>query len=90
MVFNRSQDVESMICPTCGEYKFKGLYDICPICGWENNDYQKDYPEDGGANEMSLNERIVWFKKMGAKNPKYHWERIVATKKNNFNLAFFL
>lgn len=37
-------------------------YDICEVCGWENEKYQLDHPdEDGGANKMSLNEaRKAW------------------------------
>lgn len=46
-------------CPVCGEYEFEKEddYDICEVCGWENEKFQFDYPdEDGGANKMSLNE----------------------------------
>lgn len=68
------KEVNTMVCPVCGEYRFECIGDICPVCGWENDIYQIDNPDDGGANEMSLNERIAWFKKMRAKNPKYHWE----------------
>lgn len=46
-------------CPVCGKYKFReeGDYDICPVCDWENDGLQLANPdEDGGANELSLNE----------------------------------
>lgn len=46
-------------CPCCG----KGMvttgheFDICEICGWEDNNLQFRHPDyRGGANSMSLNE----------------------------------
>ncbi len=54
-------------CPVCGKYTFKDVddYDICPICGWENETYGETYPDsDGGANSISLNEsRRIWNEK---------------------------
>lgn len=53
-------------CPVCGKYEFENIddYDVCPFCNWENDDYQRRYPdEDGGANRMSLNQaREAWKK----------------------------
>ena len=46
-------------CPVCGKYYFKyeDSFEICPCCGWENDYLQAVYPdEEGGANEMSLNQ----------------------------------
>lgn len=50
---------EGQICPVCNKHKFSEYdsYEICPICGWEDDGVQRDdpdYPE--GANGMSLNE----------------------------------
>lgn len=43
-------------CPVCRKYKFKETYEICPVCGWENDPVQRKEPYfDGGANKMSLN-----------------------------------
>nr|DAM53577.1 MAG TPA: cysteine-rich protein [Caudoviricetes sp.] len=51
-------------CPVCEKYEFKSEddFDICPVCGWENDGLQYDDPDyDGGANEMSLNQaKEVW------------------------------
>lgn len=60
-------------CPVCGEYEFDDMfsYDICPICGWEDDDYF----EGGGANNMSLEEAIENFKNKRRANPKYTWEK---------------
>lgn len=51
-------------CPVCGQYEFEefGSFDICEVCGWEDDAYQEKYPdEDCCANQMSLNEaRKAW------------------------------
>jgi hypothetical protein len=45
-------------CPCCGYLTFSeppGSYDICDICGWEDDEYQLDDPEaPSGANGVSL------------------------------------
>ena len=59
-------------CPVCGEYEFpdEASYDICPVCGWEDDDYF----EGGGANVLSLDEAIAKFKSLREKDPNYRWE----------------
>jgi len=52
------------LCPVCGEYEFESLdsYDICPVCGWEDDAYQADNPdEEMCANELSLNQYKAKF-----------------------------
>ena len=47
------------LCPVCKKYEFpyRGSYDICDVCGWIDESYQEDNPdEDCLANIMSLNE----------------------------------
>lgn len=55
-------------CPACGKYTFQsgpGSYEICPVCGWENDKVQyKDPNLKGGANRLSLKE----YKKQYEKN----------------------
>lgn len=60
-------------CPVCGEYNFENVhsYDICPVCGWEDDDYF----DGGGANENSLEESIKIFKEKRKNNPKYKWSK---------------
>ena len=55
---------ENFKCPVCGEL-IKGeprMNDICPRCGWEDDDYQfYNQNLSGGANKMSLNQaREAW------------------------------
>ena len=41
-------------CPICGNMAFEeeGDFDICEVCGWENDDTALDYPdESSGPNE---------------------------------------
>ena len=52
-------------CPVCCEYDFKddNDFDICDICGWENDGVQFDDPDYwGGANDLSLNEYKIEYK----------------------------
>lgn len=49
----------SLTCPVCSKTEFSqdGSYEICAICGWENDPVQYDDPDfAGGANRMSLND----------------------------------
>ena len=54
------------LCPVCNKYVFKdgpNSYEICPICGWEDDLSQVAYPDSLGANSKSLNEcKKVWRK----------------------------
>lgn len=54
-----------IICPVCGKYRFKFEYDVCEVCGWENDGLQFIEPDyEGGANKLSLNEyRKQWLEK---------------------------
>ena len=74
------------ICPCCNAYEHdtaKGCYDICQICGWEDDSVQRRNPDwKPGANKMSLNEAIaIWRsgKQLYAGYPKK--EYVQQTKK---------
>jgi hypothetical protein len=52
---------ELLACPGCGfktiDSDIYGSYDICPICGWEDDNVQLANPcSRGGANRESLHE----------------------------------
>ena len=53
-------------CPCCGRKRIEKLgdYEICDVCGWEDDPTQAKDPDfAGGANEMSLKEaRAAWRK----------------------------
>lgn len=53
-----------MKCPVCGQHDFTepGSFDICPICGWEDDELQnEDHNYAGGANDLSVNEARIEF-----------------------------
>ena len=53
------------ICPVCEESIFEedNDFDICPICGWENDGVQRnDHNYWGGANDLSVNEARIYYK----------------------------
>lgn len=47
--------MKELECPCCGKTKV-GEYDICSVCGWENDPVQLKFPNVQGANKMTLNE----------------------------------
>lgn len=54
-------------CPCCGKRTLSeeppGTYEICKICGWEDDRVQYEDPEySGGANELCLNEARKRYK----------------------------
>ena len=57
-------------CRCCGSLVVKEYdsYEICPVCGWEDDEYQYDYPDSiGGANKTCLNEAKNAFHSTGLK-----------------------
>ena len=47
------------LCPICGKYEFEeeNSYDICEVCGWEDDLYiNEDGEYDTGANHVSYEE----------------------------------
>ena len=53
-------------CPVCEKYDFRDEndFEICPLCGWENDGVQADdYDYWGGANEMSVNQAREAYKR---------------------------
>lgn len=53
---NTYPSIDSTLCPCCLKI-IVDKWDICDICGWENDPLQATKPDlKGGANTMSLNE----------------------------------
>jgi hypothetical protein len=59
-------NIDGYLCPCC-EYRTiskSGGYEICIICGWEDDPVQSDNPNfSGGANKISLNEAKKAYKR---------------------------
>lgn len=58
------------MCACCGEKTLpaNSAFEICPVCGWQDDDVQNDDPDlDGGSNEMSLRQARETY----AKNKVY-------------------
>lgn len=45
---------DELFCPCCGYNTITDTYEICDICGWEHDPVQADYPDEDGANRVSL------------------------------------
>ena len=57
---------EERLCPCCGGYLFseRNAYEICPVCGWEDDPSQRrDSALPGGANRLSLEEAREEFRR---------------------------
>jgi hypothetical protein len=62
-------------CPCC-EFKTldsaPGLFDICPVCYWEDDNIQRNDPYyKGGPNSISLNEARQNYRNIGAISSEY-------------------
>ena len=64
--------MEKYTCPCCGYLVFfeqPGSYEICPICGWEDDISQlRFFTMSGGANKLSLLAAQHDFLKRGVKD----------------------
>ena len=52
-------------CACCGLYDLTegSMFEICPVCGWEDDSFQNDNPDfEGGANDLSLNQAKKLYK----------------------------
>lgn len=65
-----NKSIKKYHCPCCGYRTLDdgpGCFDICPVCYWEDDNFQRDNPDyKGGANDISLNEARENYKKIGA------------------------
>ena len=56
-------------CPCCGHLTLsaQGIYEICEVCGWEDDPVQSSDPAyAGGANVSSLQEARIRLKEMNS------------------------
>jgi Zn finger protein HypA/HybF involved in hydrogenase expression len=50
-------------CPCCQDNTLEeaDAYEICPLCNWEDDPFQKEHPQKSGANSISLQSaRLQW------------------------------
>lgn len=71
-----SDDLPGYPCSCCGYLTMSsedtGSFEICPVCGWEDDNVQAAQPDRrGGANTISLNEAKANFAEIGAISPLY-------------------
>ena len=64
---DNDHNLSNIPCPCCGAKVFssRGEFEICEICGWEDDPVQEADPDyAGGANKKSLNQaRTEWLDK---------------------------
>ena len=58
-------------CPCCGYYTLEEeMYDICPVCFWEDDPIQTDKPDTSrGANRITLTQGRQNYQRYGASKP---------------------
>jgi hypothetical protein len=60
-------------CPCCGYLVFTelpGSFQLCPICGWEDDALQLQYPEEAGTNPVSLHQAQQNYVRTGSIAPE--------------------
>lgn len=60
-------------CPCCGHLVFgelPGSFQLCPICGWEDDSLQLQFPDEAGTNPVSLDEAQRNYLRTGAIAPE--------------------
>ena len=80
----RRMNIDSRhVCPVCEKTMFPEYdsYDICGICGWEDEAGAEKYPdEDVGANYCSLNDYRKKYLSRVAQNSDYTWDKEMEEK----------
>ena len=64
-----AEHAEYEVCPCCGLKTLDpedSAFEICPVCFWENDPSQVRYPDETGANDISLNEARKNYAEFGA------------------------
>lgn len=72
------------MCPVCGKYEFTEYdsFDICPFCGWEDDNLQLENPDCEFGPNIPLNAYKEEYKKLIEENPDYVWVKTFEHKTN--------
>ena len=67
-ITHRAKFIKKYKCPCCGYYTLdnEGMYDICPVCFWEDNDEVENPNEYDDCNKISLAEARKNYLEFGA------------------------
>jgi len=59
-------------CACCGYRTIERIFEICPVCFWQQDSVQEgDVDDDGGPNNVSLREAINNFRAYGASEERF-------------------
>lgn len=67
-------DSQKHRCPVCGRFEFqdRGCFDICPYCGWEDDDTENSTLV--GANGIPFSDYQKRYYEYVSANPNYRWQ----------------
>lgn len=75
MTYTSGKSEEPQSCPCCNSAVLTSRreYEICEICGWEDDPAQNDDPDyRGGANRLSLSQaRFAWTARKTTPGPNH-------------------